>query len=301
MGLLRRLSSGLLLGVVCTEIVPSTVLTIHEAEPVMVLAPILGIIISILVVRGIDLLSTVQSSPLAPHKHKLSLHLDDSREDNPLSTPLLTSMRPIYKSHEYTEKKANNGSTNGSEKDVYLPMEQQTATSEGSLGPALKLLVNCVLDGLVLGTSLVENFDSTGWSLSAAVTIETVVLGMSFTAGASKSSNHQKLGYNMIIALGFPVGTIFGLLLTEKFQFNTFFFLTVLGFTAGILMDIVLEDLMREVYLGDLIKELYVDESGAIRRKPSPSRWTHMLSETTSTFFFYIGFTWCLVSETLLE
>eukprot|EP00470_Lotharella_oceanica_P012827 CAMPEP_0170185876 /NCGR_PEP_ID=MMETSP0040_2-20121228/37720_1 /TAXON_ID=641309 /ORGANISM="Lotharella oceanica, Strain CCMP622" /LENGTH=126 /DNA_ID=CAMNT_0010432427 /DNA_START=38 /DNA_END=414 /DNA_ORIENTATION=- len=94
MGYLRRLSSGLLLGVVCTEIVPSTVLTIHEAEPVMVLAPILGIIISIIVVRGIDLLSTVQSSPLAPHKHKLSLHLDDSREENPLSTlstPLLSA------------------------------------------------------------------------------------------------------------------------------------------------------------------------------------------------------------------
>ncbi|GAB5364135.1 hypothetical protein AAMO2058_000943000 [Amorphochlora amoebiformis] len=94
---------------------------------------------------------------------------------------------------------------------------------------------------------------------------------------------------NLIIASGFPIGVVLGLLLTREFQFNTFFFLSVMGFTTGILVDIVLEDLMREVYLLETT------------HKHPKSHLHRLVTESLKTMAFYIGFMWCLFSETQLD
>eukprot|EP00472_Partenskyella_glossopodia_P013954 CAMPEP_0197525704 /NCGR_PEP_ID=MMETSP1318-20131121/14004_1 /TAXON_ID=552666 /ORGANISM="Partenskyella glossopodia, Strain RCC365" /LENGTH=397 /DNA_ID=CAMNT_0043079397 /DNA_START=124 /DNA_END=1317 /DNA_ORIENTATION=+ len=324
--ILRRLSAGLLLGVVCTEIVPVMVLELHNDPPSFLLAPLIGVLISILVVRAVDLFGGDHEEADGGHvpKHKLSLHLMDESPRSRYSSGGALRKGGGYGSTSGVPATHTNGTTtsasNGKEvemglgavesakkatsdgraaaaaaatRDAYLPLHKGSASGPNSaclnsLGPALKLLVNCVLDGLVLGTSLVENFDSTGWSLSAAVTLETCVLGMSFSAGTVGSSTPQKFCLNLIIASGFPVGVIMGLILTKEFQFNTFFFLAIMGFTTGILMDIVLEDLMREVYIA---------ESNQYRGKPKLYR---MGMETIKTLAFYAGFMWCLVSETQL-
>eukprot|EP00471_Norrisiella_sphaerica_P013923 CAMPEP_0184498132 /NCGR_PEP_ID=MMETSP0113_2-20130426/38183_1 /TAXON_ID=91329 /ORGANISM="Norrisiella sphaerica, Strain BC52" /LENGTH=305 /DNA_ID=CAMNT_0026885511 /DNA_START=341 /DNA_END=1255 /DNA_ORIENTATION=- len=290
--ILKRLSSGLLLGVVCTELVPSMVLELHELKPIYLLAPLLGLFLSIIIVRLVDLLSD-DDLPA----HKLSLHWADekSQDDQLIKNSSSNADQTPLKQTEHTSY-GNTSEENGNleEQDpyaAYKPVSRKKATDNGvlcwdDLAPAVKLLVNCLLDGLVLGTSLVENFDSTGWSLSAAVTLETCVLGMSFSAGA-KSSPWQKFGLNMMIAIGFPLGVIMGLVLTKEFQFNTFFFLAVLGFTTGLLMDIVLEDLMREVYLGETEKS-----------HPRISKLQKLSTGLWRNLAFYIGFMWCLVSET---
>eukprot|EP00468_Gymnochlora_sp_CCMP2014_P005037 CAMPEP_0167752310 /NCGR_PEP_ID=MMETSP0110_2-20121227/7064_1 /TAXON_ID=629695 /ORGANISM="Gymnochlora sp., Strain CCMP2014" /LENGTH=307 /DNA_ID=CAMNT_0007637905 /DNA_START=179 /DNA_END=1102 /DNA_ORIENTATION=+ len=274
--LLRRLSSGLLLGVVCTEIVPSMVLELHNDPPIYLLAPLLGILVSTLVVRALDMFST------HPHrKHKLSLHLVEENDQADAEYKSYSILKIPLKAEEngYNKGKAVKG--NGA---AY----HEASGCVNAISPALKLFINCVLDGLVLGTSLVENFDSTGWSLSAAVTLETCVLGMSFTEGASATTNHEKFILNLIIASGFPLGVLMGLLVTKEFQFNTFFFLSVMGFTTGLLVDIVLEDLMREVYTVES------------RSPPETSKARGMLMGCIKTCAFYLGFMWCVVSETVL-
>jgi len=299
-GLLRRLSSGLLIGVVCTEIVPSMVLELHEVSHSYLLAPIVGIIVSIVVVRGVDMISDSHGDPRS--RHKLSLHLvdNDSKSGSYDDDEGGTRMMSVPITHD-TPQKSYNGNGTFQKSSEYKPIERHrggsdtnaTADSDAemcwaALGPALKLLVNCVLDGVVLGTSLVENFDSTGWSLSAAVTLETCVLGMSFSSGTKHNTPYQKLCLNILISSGFPIGVIIGLLVIEEFQFNTFFFLSVLGFTTGLLMDIVLEDLMREAYLAE-------KQSGE-----KESKLAQLMSGGLNALAFYLGFTWCLVSEVIL-
>mmetsp|Transcript_32729 Transcript_32729/g.45708 ORF Transcript_32729/g.45708 Transcript_32729/m.45708 type:complete len:368 (-) Transcript_32729:232-1335(-) len=297
--ILKMLSSGLLLGVVCTELVPSMVLELHEDPPYYLFAPLLGLLASIIIVRLVDLLGD-EDHP----KHKLSLHWVEDNKSSPRSRPASIAQplnnHAARKSYGNVDEEQHSHANNGGD-SMYKPVTRndKAGTSEISelicwqdLGPALKLLVNCLLDGLVLGTSLVENFDSTGWSLSAAVTLETLVLGMSFSAGATQSTIWQKFGLNTIIASGFPIGVILGLIATKEFQFNTFFFLSVLGFTTGLLLDIVLEDLMREVYLTE-------QESGSKSCRTSKLR--KLSSGLLRTLAFYIGFMWCLVSETQLD